>query len=201
MTSGYSTVKRQEVFKNQTIKMIHHFVYLTATEYISSLCKGLPTNLTSAITVWFCPLEGISVPLRSTYPSCYSIFVPNWQYIPILLQLVNPKTWRNAEGKEKGGQLPPPPPTFESMLPDPPRRARPLLNLPPMFSTCSYPSAPGCNTVVSVICEKESKKHKANQLIVRLLILEGPPKKTSRLFLLGLPCFLFVCFLACVKDC
>ena len=36
-----------------------------------------------------------------------------------------------------GGQLPP---TFESMLPDPPRRARPLLNSPPIFSTCSYPS-------------------------------------------------------------
>ena len=36
MTSGYSTVKRQEVFQNKTIKMIHHFVYLTATELPSN---------------------------------------------------------------------------------------------------------------------------------------------------------------------
>ena len=27
ITPGYSTVKQQEVLKNQTIKMIHHFVY------------------------------------------------------------------------------------------------------------------------------------------------------------------------------
>ena len=45
------SLKRQEVLKNQTIKMIHHFVYLTATEYILSLCKGLPTKLMPAITV------------------------------------------------------------------------------------------------------------------------------------------------------
>ena len=61
MTSGYSTVKRQEVFKNQTIKMIHHFVYLTATEYLVSV-QGFANQahicnhcMILSIGKYFCP--------------------------------------------------------------------------------------------------------------------------------------------------
>ena len=101
MTSGYSTEDR----KSSKTKQSRWFtiLYIWQQLSISRLCPRVcqPSSRLQSLydfVHWKVFLSHFAAhthlvtvylyPIRSTYPSCYSIFVPNGQYIPILLQYI-----------------------------------------------------------------------------------------------------------------